>query len=479
MNNHSLTVLICLLLLDCRGKPELTTGSEAALRNYKEGVQLWSQFYYTEARVQFDSSLTADSGFAMGWARLAVLNLDTRDEHAARQNIERALHLSINASELEQLYIRYWNRQIRFLGEGAAAVVDSIITLYPEEAEAHVMRGGLYERGAMLDSAIAHYREAVKLDSGYARAVMLLGYAYSTAGEEEKAIDQMQRYIRLAPDLADPRASYADLLLRVGRYDEALDQYDRSLELKPDYWYSISQIGFIYSILGRLRDAEKQFELGMALLPQNPQLEADRVAVVAGLDMQRGNYARALEQYSKALALDSVNFDASFGLVLALAKLGRFDEAAPVIKRIQLEIERRHLTESPVMVGYHMMRGRVLLDERRLDQARGECLEALDRAQPIARAPVFRLLAEISLKERNFDQALNEVEEALSVNPNSTSALLTLTRIYHADGERRMTQEIGGRLLEFWKSADDDFKDLAELKGLLGSSPAVSFSSKP
>ena len=52
---------------------------------------------------------------------------------------------------------------------------------------------------------------------------MSLGYAYSRVGELEKAAVQMQKYIRLAPDAADPRASYADILVYIGRYDEALD----------------------------------------------------------------------------------------------------------------------------------------------------------------------------------------------------------------------------------------------------------------
>jgi len=51
--------------------------------------------------------------------------------------------------------------------------------------------------------------------------------------------------------------------------------------------------------------------------------------------------------------------------------------------------------------------------------------------------------------------------------------LLTLARVYHKQGDVRMTREVGERLRLFWKDADPDFKDAAELKRLLAATNAV------
>ena len=277
----------------------------------------------------------------------------------------------------------------------------------------------------------------------------------------------MQRYIRLAPGLADPRASYADLLLRVGRYDEALEQYRASLELKPDFWYSFSQIGYIYSILGRLREAEEQMLKGVSSLPDHKMMNATRLTIAGNMDMSRGSYRQAEERYRIALDMDSTSYEAAYGLVLALAKQGKFEAADMTSQLIEQELVRRNLIGTQVMVGFHLMKARVLTEQERFEEARAECSQALEYAQALTRTSVFRLLAEISTKVGDFDRAFLECEESLSINSNSPTTLLTLVRIYKAKGDSGMMRSIGARLQTLWKDADADFRDLKEFKELL------------
>jgi len=463
----ALLILMC-FFLGCSEEPVITTKSAASLPLYHRGVDLWEKFYFSEAKAALDSALILDSTFAMGWARLALVKLGAQDEKGAREAIGNALACSHHATQREQLYVRMWNSMIGFQAKEAALVADSIINKRPEEKEAHVFRGKFYENNQKLDAAIRSYQRAVELDTSYAHAVMLLGYAYSTAGEQEKAIAQMERYIRLAPDAADPRASFADLLLRVGRYDDALKQYRASLDLKPDYWYSIIQIGVVYAVLGRLDDAGKQFERGYSHLPRNSQLDAVRMAHEAGLNLQRGQFQESVNQYKGALRVDSTNGSAAYGLVHALAKLKKFKDAGYVIQRIHEELERRGLLESQQMLGFHLLRARFFIERNMPDSAEVECQRAIEFSSPLSRPAVYRHFAEIHLKRKTFESAFDACEVALSVNPNSTPALLTLARVYNAKGDRRMTAEIGWRLLELWKNADPDFQDALEGRKMLG-----------
>ncbi|MCZ6775890.1 MAG: tetratricopeptide repeat protein [Ignavibacteria bacterium] len=457
-----------MMLFGCSKEPKLTTMSADALQHYQEGVALWEQFYYSEGKESFERSLSNDSAFAMAWARLGMLNLRTHNEPEARADIAKALRYSSRSTRLEQLYISLWNRQIHYVNDEAAEIADSIIMLYPEEKEAYIIRGRFYELDKKLDSAIMLYQKAIEIDIGYAHAVMLLGYAYSNAGEQSKAISQMERYIRLSPNVADPRASYADLLFRVGRYDEALVQYKKSLQLKPDYWYSITQIGQVYMVLGMLDDAEKQFRRGISLLPQNVQLEASLIAAEARLNVYRGEYDRAVQQFQEALAVDSTSFGAAYGIVYALSRLKRFREADEMIPLVRAELERRDLAESHWMLGFHLMKARVLREQDRLTEARAACEDAIMFSTALTRGSVYRELAEIYLKDRSYDNAFEACEQALRINPNSPEVLLTLTKVYHATSDNRMTQEIGNRLLTLWKNADPDFQYMHELQGLLG-----------
>ena len=461
-------ILCAIALSGCGREPKLTTRSPEAVHDYAEGVGLSEKFYFREAISALQRSLAIDSTFAMAWMRLAVVHSWIKDEPEASATMARAVSYSQRVTQREQLLIRMWNYRLHYSIHEAVASADSLILLYPDETEAYVFRGNMYELNQKLDSAIQCYKKAIEIDTSYARAVMYLGYAYSAGGQQDEAISQMDRYIRLAPDAADPRASYGDLLLRVGRYDDALDQYRKSLELKPDFWYSVNQVGEVYSILGRLHEAEEQFHRGLNMLPQNRQLEAALLSRDATLNVRRGRPAEAIHQYEQALAIDTNAIEVAFGLVYALSKERRFGEAGQVAERIKQELDRKNLAQTQVMSGYYLMQARLLTEQGLLAVADSVCRAALEYASPLTRPPVFRQFAEIRLREKSFDAALDACEEALVINPNSPEGLLTLTRVYRAMGDKRLTQEIGGRLLALWKNADADFQNLLEVRRLVG-----------
>jgi tetratricopeptide (TPR) repeat protein len=284
----------------------------------------------------------------------------------------------------------------------------------------------------------------------------------------------MQRYIELVPDAADPRASFADILFRSGRYTEALEQYRASLELKPDYWYAITRMGDVYIVLGRLKEAEKQYDLGMTKILPSVQTQANHFAIDANLELRRGHYEQALELFDKARALDSLSFRWAFGRTYALLKMKRLKEAETMLEGIRKEILRRNLGESTIMLQFHLLQAGLLEDQEKFDEALVACDSALQYGTELTRAEVYHRMAAIHLKSGEYDKALDALDDALRYNPNNPEALLTLARVYKAQGDKRMTMEIGGRLLELWKQADPDFQLLQELKQVLGESPPAS-----
>jgi tetratricopeptide (TPR) repeat protein len=464
-----LIILAALSLAGCGREKKLTSASADALRAYREGVAQWEKFYYPEAKRSFEDALRHDSTFALAWCRLAMVDAASGSEGNAAGAMKEAVRLAPGATQREQLFIAMWHERLAFDNDRAAATADSLIRLYPDEKEAYLFRGALYEElDKNYDAALGCYGKAVGADSGYAQAVMSLGYAYSTLGDQQKGVELMQRYIRLAPDAADPRASYADLLVRAGRYDEALEQYRKALELKPDYWYAVREIGTVYSILGRLKEAEEQFHRSLSLLPPGPEIEAARLVADASLDSRRGNFSEASAQFRRALAIDSVNYAAAEGLVRTLGKLRDFDGARDVLRRISRVLAQRHLTSSTAMLSYHLTHAGLLTDEGDYAGALGACDSAAGYSLPLTRAAVERQRAQTHFAAGALEDALDDCGRALEVNPNSPVVLLTLVRIYSRSGDSRMTEEIGVRLQSLWANADPDFDDRNELLRLMG-----------
>jgi tetratricopeptide (TPR) repeat protein len=432
------------------------------------GVKNWQQFNYTDALASLEKSVAADSQFAIAYGRIALVHLWGSNMPDARAMIDRAVHLSGGATVREQQMIRLWSYRINEKHDQEAGLADSLIALYPDDAELYWFRGQCYENEGNLEAAVRMYSDGFDRDTSFALNVMSLGYAHSVLGDQGKAVTYMQQYIRMAPMEPDPLASYADILMRAGRYDEALENYRKALTVKPDYWYAVREIGTVYLIKGRLREAEKQFEEAFRLLPSNPRMEAGMLKSRGVLDFQRGRYGDAIALFRASLAIDSTYLGVAGGLVSALAKARRFAEGWEVVDSVRAELGRRDLIESPIMLGYHLMRSRLYAAEEKLDSADEECRLAVEFSTPLTRGAIYVQMARIARAQRDWEGAIGAVENALGVNPNAAEALLTLALVYHEKGDKQMAAEIGKRLLEMWHDADSDFRPLAELREGLG-----------
>jgi tetratricopeptide (TPR) repeat protein len=390
------------------------------------------------------------------------------DQANARKQIALAMKLATRTTRYEQLLIRMWSYRVENQFTNVAAVAESLIALYPDEPEPYLTRGQMYEVAKNLEGAVGMYRRSIEVDTGFALGVMSLGYAYSSLGDQEKAVTYMQRYIGMAPGAGDPYASYADLLLRAGRYDEALEQYRKSLEVKPDYWYSFQQIGRIDLMLGKLTEGRAQVEHAVSLIPQSPALKSAMTRVDGELALLRGRYPEAVTLFEEAAASDSTDFEAASKLGYTLGRMKRFDDAHQWLDRAAAVIEERRLTETDAMLGLALLRAEVLREEGKREEALDECLKALDNSVPLARGSIYREIARIHLDGAEWEAGLDAVEQSLAVSPNHPSTLFTLAKIYHGMGDKRMTREIGERLLALWKNADQDFQDCNDLLRLLG-----------
>jgi tetratricopeptide (TPR) repeat protein len=118
-------------------------------------------------------------------------------------------------------------------------------------------------------------------------------------------------------------------------------------------------------------------------------------------------------------------------------------------------------------MSYNLLRAGLLEARGQYAEALIACDSAVQYATPLTMADVFRMMALVHLSAREYEEALDAAEEALRVSPNNPILLMTVLKIYNARGDSRMTREIGGRLMEFWKDADPDFRLLREVRQIL------------
>lgn len=83
--------------------------------------------------------------------------------------------------------------------------------------------------------AIKAGKKAVNLDNNYGSGYNILGYAYISNNELDKALDAFDNFIRCEPENGNPYDSKADLMLKFEKYEEALELKQKAYKLNNSF----------------------------------------------------------------------------------------------------------------------------------------------------------------------------------------------------------------------------------------------------
>lgn len=116
---------------------------------------------------------------------------------------------------------------------------------------------------AALELALQHARRAVLVDSGLAKAHMVLGDVYCWMRQHKLAVAEGRRAIALDPSYADGHFALAYYLITSGQSEEAVGEAKMALRFNPVHAYN-----HYYEILGISLYLTKQYEAAITVLEQ-------------------------------------------------------------------------------------------------------------------------------------------------------------------------------------------------------------------
>ena len=165
---------------------------------------------------------------------------EIRDELAAHllalgKNLPEALKLSEEAVALGRDEIRH----LITLGEarlaigddeGSADAYETVISLDPENPEAHLELGILNERDGRMERAEEHFVESLKADPANPRALYSYASLYYTADDLEVAEEILERAIAADARYSPALSALASIQARRGEFGDALDYIERAVE---------------------------------------------------------------------------------------------------------------------------------------------------------------------------------------------------------------------------------------------------------
>jgi len=186
------------------------------------------------------------------------------------------------------------------------------------------------------DNILARTETAIALDDTVAEAHASRGVALSAANRYPEALQEFQQAIVLDPNSYDAHYLLARALFSHGEIERAAQHFERAAEIRPqDYQCPCLLINVLRS-LGRhqesLTAARTGVELAEAELIRHPEDPRPAHLGISAL-IELGEYDRAREWISRALAIDPDDPLTQYNVACGYAKLGDLEPAIDLLER--------------------------------------------------------------------------------------------------------------------------------------------------
>lgn len=339
-----------------------------------------------ESRASFEEAIKIDPSSAAAQYGLGQLALSRRDYSAAAGYLERALALAPEANRIHySLAMAYrglgntekarlhLQRQGPVGVRAADPLVDGLKELVRGE-RLHLVRGRVAFEAGRFSEAAFEFRKAVSANPRSAGGRLNLGSALAQMGDTEAAIEQYNEVLRLDPANAgahfnvglllakenkyedaishlktavdlNPKDTEARLLLarqllKAERADEALAQLSRVVDSDPNNEDALLEQTGLLIKKSEFVEALKALEKGHAQFPTKGRTAALLAWLLASsprLELRDG--ARALDLAKRVYESTGLVNDGAI-VAMALAELGRCEEAAMLQRRLIADAER-------------------------------------------------------------------------------------------------------------------------------------------
>ncbi|WP_170442127.1 tetratricopeptide repeat protein [Ruegeria arenilitoris] len=259
----------------------------ATLIDTENSNQLWADRFDGELAEIFDFQDRITESIV---STLAVTLTRAEQERAFRKEVKslQAYDYVLQGNAFHALTTKADNARARELYERAIELDAAYAPAYAGLAWALVHDAFRWspDPEATLELALKHAKQAVKLDTGLAKAHMVLGDVYCWTRRNSLSVVEGQKAVELEPSNADAHFALGYYLLASGASEDAVKEARLALQYNP-----VFAMGFYYEVLGTALyltqsydDAIAALEQGLARYPDHDGLHQILAAAYAKLD---------------------------------------------------------------------------------------------------------------------------------------------------------------------------------------------------
>jgi eukaryotic-like serine/threonine-protein kinase len=444
---------------------QATTPSLEAFRAYALGDEAHSKgLNIPDAQGHYERALELDPNFAMAYARLGVIYLNSGQYAKADQFFTKAFLLSKHVSERERLYIagHYYGNVTGNIPKEIESLQDSILT-YAGQQDSYVNITAAYGYIGQLDKALPYAQKAVERQPEQAVGAENLSGDYLAVGRLADARKEMERARRLGMDNTTDSAQielYGYFLL--GEPDE-VQKIVAKMAGRPDEFLITQALALTQQFSGKYRQAATTYAQA---IEQAGRANAPDVQAGLLLMQAAGNGLAGMCEGNEAMVQRALSLDKSKQTketaVFAAAICGNEKTALPMATELAAKYPEDTLIHDVFVPLGHTF----------LALAANQPQQAADYAVPAKPYDVIypgsyaQGLAYLQLKDAAravaaFQAALVSrggglVVAVTAIPPSYAQAQLGLARAYAMAGDKANAKTAYEAFLSTWKNADPD-----------------------
>lgn len=313
------------------------------------------------------------------------------------------------------------------LYEKAVKIFSKSIKKHPNNEVAWYKKGVAFGRYGKLRDSIRCFEVCLKINPDYELAILRKAYSLESLGNLKEANDFYDEFIRISLDdlkiieamnckifnkqrlerrgiKTTPQSKYEEAMRYegVGEYENALQIFESLIKTTPDRLYLLLPYAFS---LYKTQNKEKAIEITENLLTKDKQKNFEVFMLQGKIYYGTNDYQKAVKIFEKAR---EINETEAVRTALRKAKDKIYDEQ----EKKKKDLESRCL------------KGRLCLTSLDYKEGRNYFQEIIKEEPSYDDAWLYQGLS--YLLERNFDDAIESLNKALELRPNSYRALMML-----------------------------------------------------
>jgi serine/threonine protein kinase/Tfp pilus assembly protein PilF len=454
---------------------QVCTDSPDSLSHFLKGEDAWKRLDRDTALFEYKTAIEVDPEFSLARLKFAEVLLFRGDREDAGENLKIALEKKERLIEYDLLRLRALMARKNFKPNEERQYIRQLVEAFPFKKEYHYELAESYFQCGDADEAVKHYTQAIGLDPNYSLAHNHIAYCYSWMGNHTLAEEHFKKYIELDVT-ANSYDSLASGYMFAGRYDDAIKALERGKKINPKLDYLYTNLARNFILKGFLKEAVRNIE-ELKKVTTREREKVNAHFYLALIESMRGDLEKATQEIKPACDFyaadtysnrpdESPNLPFWFAGCIAAQK-GNLKTLQEVLSKMEKKIVHNEVNATnyfPVYKFYIHLRVLEGYLKGRVEEVLGNIEEGKRikkkmgyRSSMFNQSYFYEEFAEVLMKMKKTDLALELLKEASEYNPNYTASHLNLAEIYLVNNDINEAKKEYQKAVELLSHADKDF----------------------